>query len=196
MLHSRHCPIGECLVPLAEVSYRGRHLRVRRRLLVRIKLTNKIANASKVRAEGLHFGTKSETAVIPKSAEKAKSDFVSDSLHYFQYLINEVLKQTGLSTDIIKGLPAFDPIVIFKRPMEAALRHFDLLYRTFCLRSWVSKYNESTCWDQYTQLLDNFRIYYVSNFGVTSTSRDLIEFLMGLDFLQDREHLLYLFTLC
>ena len=163
--------------------------------LLRIKLTNKVVNASKARAEGLHFGKKSERAAIPKTAEKAKTDFVSDSLQFFQYLINEVLKQTGLSTDIIKRLAAFDPFIMFKRPMKVALRHFDLLYRTFCLRSWVSKDNESTCPDKQTQLLDHFRIWYGSNCDVTSTSRHLIEFLMGLDFLQDREHLLYLFTL-
>ena len=85
---------------------------------------------------------------------------------------------------------------MFKRPNEVALRHFDLLYRTFCLRFWVSKDNESTCRDQYTQLLHDLRICNGPKFDVTSTSRDLIELLMGLDFLQGREHLLYLFKLC
>ena len=85
---------------------------------------------------------------------------------------------------------------MLKRPMDVALRHFDLLYRTFCLRSWVSKDNESTCRDQYTQLLYCLRICYGSFFGVSSNSPDLIEFMMGLDFLQDKEHLLYLFKLC
>ena len=91
---------------------------------------------------------------------------------------------------------AFDTFIMFKRPMEVALRHFDLLYSTFCLRSWVSKVNEPACRDQYTQLLDHLRICYGLNFDVTSTSHDLIEFLLGLDFLQERDQLLYLFKLC
>ena len=92
--------------------------------LLRINLTNKVAKASKARAEGLHFGKKSESADILKTAEKVKTDFVSDSLHFFQYLINEVLKQTGLSTDIIKRLAIFDLFIMFKRPWKY---HFDIL---------------------------------------------------------------------
>ena len=124
------------------------------------------------------------------------AEFVNDNLLYLHYLINEVLQQTGLSTDIIEGLAAFDSFIMFKWPMEVALGHFDLLYRTFCLRSWVSKNNESVCRDQYTQLLDDLRICYGPNSDMTSTSQDLIEFLLELNFLQDRDHLLYLIKLC
>ena len=80
--------------------------------------------------------------------------------------------------------------------MDVALRYFDLLYNTFCLRSWVTKANESTFRDQYTQLLDHLRVCYGPNFDVISFAQDLIEFLLGLDFFEDREHLLYLFKLC
>ena len=194
MLHSRHCHFGKCL--LLKFHTGDATFMSDEDTLLRIKLTNKAANASKARAEGLHFGKKSARAAILKTAEKTKADFVSDSLHYFQYLIDEVLKQSGLSTDIIKRLAAFDHFVMFKRYMEVALRHFDQLYRPFCLHSWVSNENESTCRDQYTPLLDHLRICFGPNFDVTSTFRDLIEFLMGLDFLQDREHLLYLFKQC
>ena len=89
-----------------------------------------------------------------------KTGFIDGALHFIQYLINSVLRQTGLSSDIIKGLAAFDPFIMFKRPTEVALRHFDLLYSIFCLRSWVTKANESACRDQYTDLLDHLRICY------------------------------------
>ena len=79
--------------------------------------------------------------------------------------------------------------------MDVALRHFDMLYSIFALRSWVDDSNESLCRDQYIQLLDHLRTAYGSNFVITSVSADLIEFLMGLEFLHERSDLLYLFKL-
>ena len=70
--------------------------------------------------------------------------------------------------------------------MDVALRHFDILYNTFSLRSWVTSENESLYWDQNMQLLDHFRTAYGPNFEITNVSRDLIEILLGLEFLQDR----------
>ena len=164
--------------------------------LLRLKLTNRVTTSSKARAEGLHFGRKSERAVIQKTATTVKAGFINDALRYIQYLINSVLRQTGLSSDIIKDLAAFDPFIMFKRPTEVALRHFDLLYSTFCLRSWVTEPNESAGRDQYTELLDYLRIYYGPDFDLSNSSSDLIDFLLGLEFLQSRDHLLYLFKLC
>ena len=80
--------------------------------LLRLKLINKVTTSSKARAEGLHFGKKSERAAIQKTATTVKTGFVNDALHYIQYLINSVLCQTGLSSDIIKGLATFDPYII------------------------------------------------------------------------------------
>ena len=143
------------------------------KFLLRLKLSNKVAASSKAKAEGLHFGKKSDRATIQKTTSTVKAELVDGALHYIQYLINEVLRQTGLSTDIIKRLAAFDPFIKFKEPMEVALRHFDLLYSSFCLRSWVTKANESICRDQYTQLLDHLRVCYGPDFDVTSTSQNL-----------------------
>ena len=164
--------------------------------LLRLKLTNKETTSSKARAEGLHFGKKSERAAIQKTATTVKTGFVNGALHYIQYLINSVLCQTGLSSDIIKCLATFDPYILFNRPTEVTLRHFDLLYSTFCLRSWVAEANESACRDQYTELLDHLRISYGSDYDLSISSSDLIDFLLNLEFLRTRGHLLYLFKLC
>ena len=85
---------------------------------------------------------------------------------------------------------------MFKRPKDVALKHFDMLYSTFALRSWVPNANESLCRDQYMQLLDYLLTFYGSNFDLISTSSDLSEFLVGLEFPQDRAYLLHLFKLC
>ena len=163
--------------------------------LIRLKMTNKVSTASKARAEGLHFGKKTERAAILASAETAKADFIKDSQQYVQFLINGVHQRIGLSTNLVKGLAAFDPFILLKRPMDVALHHFDVLYSTFAHRSWVDDSNESQCRDQYIQLLDHLRTAYGPNFDITSVAADLIEFLMGLVFLHERSHLLYLFKM-
>ena len=111
-------------------------------------------------------------------------------------LSTKSLRQTGLTTKIVKGMATFDLFILFKRPMNVALRHFDNLYSTFSLRSWIPSANESLCRDQYMQLLDHLRTAYGPSFDITSVSADLIDFLSELEFLRDRSCLFYLFKLC
>ena len=47
------------------------------------------------------------------------------------------LAQSGLSSNIVEGLAAFDPHILFNRPIDVRLRHFDLLYSNFRLQTWV-----------------------------------------------------------
>ena len=163
--------------------------------LVRLKMTNKVAAASNLKAAGLHFNKKSSKAVIDKTADSAKSDFITSAKKYIEHLLRAVLQHTGLSSDIVKGLAAFDPYIMMKRPTEVALRHFGILYSTFQLRSWVTGPTEAACRDEYLALLDYVRTYHYSNPSLTNEKVDLIEFLMGLDFLQTHGHVCYLFKL-
>ena len=101
--------------------------------LIRHRLTNRIATASKQSAEVTQLNKKSEKAA--KTAAETTSSFVKEALQFIQYLVKQVLSQAGLSSEVIKGLAAFDPFVLFKRPSEVGLRHFDVLYSTFQLRS-------------------------------------------------------------
>ena len=164
--------------------------------LIRHKLTSRINTASKQKAEGVHSGTGATQSVIQMTADAVKADFVTSVLHYIGYLLDVTLRQSDLNSDIVKGLAAFDPFILFRRPTEVALRHFDALYTTFHLRSWVVTADESSYRSEYLELLDYLRTTYSPNFDFTETSPDLIEFLMCLDFLQDRPRLLYLFKLC
>ena len=164
--------------------------------LVRLKMTNKVASASNLKAAGLHFNKKSSKAAIDKTADAAKTDFVTSAKKYIEFLLGAVLQHTGLSSDLIKGLAAFDPYIMMKRPTDVALRHFSVLYTTFQLRSWVTGLNEAACRDEYLALLDYLRTYHSSDPSFTDEPIDLIEFLMGLDFLQTHEHIRYLFKLC
>ena len=165
-------------------------------LLTRLKMTNKVSKASKQKAEGIHSGKRVEKNVIAKTAGTVKEEFVRDGQSYLQFLVSQVLRHAGLSSNLVKGLAAFDPFVMFKRPVDVALRHFDMLYNTFLLRSWVTVTNESACRDEYLGLLDHLRSTYSSSFEITDSSRGLIEFLINLDFVQTHQHLLHLFKLC
>ena len=72
--------------------------------LIRLRLVNKVATASKQNAEVVHLNKKSEKAAIDKTAEEAISSFAEELLLFIQYLLKEVLNQTGLRSEIVKGL--------------------------------------------------------------------------------------------
>ena len=165
-------------------------------LRVQVRMMNKMASASKRKAEGVHSGKRTELALIQKTADTIKSEFIQDGQPYIQFVISEALRQTELSSNIVKGLAAIDPSTMLKGPTEVALRRFDVLFSTFQRRSWVSPANKSACRDYYVELLDYLRSIYSANFDVTEAAEDFINFLMSLEFLQTKEHLLYLFLLC
>ena len=66
-------------------------------------MMNKVLAANKAKAEGLHFGKNSERAAIQAKTETVRADFMKDSHHYMQILINGILQRTGLSTNLGKG---------------------------------------------------------------------------------------------
>ena len=133
----------------------------------RLQMTNKVSKACKLKTEGIHSGKKAVESLVQKTALTIMNDFVRDGQAYLQYLISEVLRQAGLGSNIVKGLAAFDHFIMFKRPTEVALRHFDLLYSTFLLHSWVTAANESTCRDEYVGLLDYLHVNYALDFVMT-----------------------------
>ena len=103
--------------------------------LIRQKLTVRVNTASKQKAKGIHSGTDASQSVIQRTAETVTTNFVTSAFQYIGYLLDASLRQSGLNSDISKGLAAFDPFILHKRPTEVALRHFETLYTTFLLRS-------------------------------------------------------------
>ena len=164
--------------------------------LTQLKMTNKVAKASKQKAEGIHSGKRVEKNIIMKTAGTGKADFVRYGQSYLQFLVKEVLGRTGLSSNLVKGLAAFDPFVMFKRPTDVSLRHFDILCNTFPIRSWVTSSIESACRDEYMGLLDHLHASNPSSFEITDSSKNLIDFLINLDFKQFHQHSFPLFKLC
>ena len=164
--------------------------------LIRRKLTNGVNIAGKQKARGINSGTGASHALIQKKTETEKADFVTCALHYLGYLLDELLRQSGLHSDIVKRLAAFDPLILFTRPTEVVLRHFEALFTAFLLRTWVTNADDPAYRYEYLELWDHLRTTYPPDFILEESSRDLIDFLMGLDFVQPRARLLYLFKLC
>ena len=163
--------------------------------LIRLEMANKVTAASNLKAAGLHFNKKSSKTAIDKTAEAAKTDFITSAKRFIEFLLGVVLQHTGLSSDIVKGLAAFDPYIILKRPTEVALCHFGILYSTFQLRPWVSAPNEVSCRDEYLALLDYLRTNHSSDFSLSGGPPDLVELFKWLKFFQSHEHICYLFNL-
>ena len=164
--------------------------------LIRQKLTSNVNTASQQKAGVIHSGTDASLSVVQETAETVKTNFVTSAFQYIGFLLDATFRQSGLNSDVVKGLAAFDPFILHKRPTEVALRHFETLYTTFLLRSWVSSADESVYQTEYLELLDYLRSTYPANFDITETSQELIGFLMSLEFLHERPRLLYLFKLC
>ena len=76
--------------------------------LTQLRFSNKVTNACKQKAEGLHSGKKSELAAIQKTAKQFQEGITTDALKYIGFLLDGLHGQVGLNTHIIKGLAAFD----------------------------------------------------------------------------------------
>ena len=160
-------------VLLALKTSEGKYMSVDE-FLIRQKLTLKVNTASKQKTEGIHSGIDASPSVIQKAADAVKTNFVTSAFQYIGYLLDTTLRQSGLNSDIVKGLAAFDLFILHKRPTEVALRHFETLYTTFLLRSWVSSADESVYRTEYLELLDYLRGTYPSDFDFTETSQALL----------------------
>ena len=72
-----------------------------------------------------------------------ENEFVQEALSFIKHMIEGVLRQVCLNSHLVQGLAAFNPYFLFSRPIDAALRDFEMLYNTFLLRSWVMDADES-----------------------------------------------------
>ena len=67
-------------------------------------MTNKVAKASKQKAEGIHSGKQVEKNVIIKTAGTVKEEIVRDGQSYLQFLVSEVLRRTGFELQPSQGI--------------------------------------------------------------------------------------------
>ena len=146
------------------LSYLGSNYVGTDEFLIRQKPASKVNTASKQKAEGIHSGTGAVHSTFQKTTKTVKSDFTTSSLQYLGYLFDELQRQSGLNSDIVKGLAGFDALILFKRPTEVALRHFEALYTTFLLRLWLTSDDEPSYRFEYLKLLDYLRSTYPSDF--------------------------------
>ena len=151
--------------------------------LDRLKLTSKVETVRKFKAEKIHVEKSSDKDVIQKTIGKVKTGFSSDAPNYMSILLGGMLQKIELTSDLVKKLAAFDSFN-FRRPLEIALLHFDFLYSTFQLHSWMTSTYEAARSDQYLKLLDFPKTTFSAEFEITNVSQDLTEFFKDLEFLQ------------
>ena len=163
--------------------------------LHRLKLTSRVSSACKLKAERVHFGKQADKAVIAKTADDLKEEFADKAKKYVRFFLEGFLNQSGVASDIVKGLACFDPYVLFKTPHEFSTSCFEQLYTSFRLRRWVLSSNASLCREQYLELIDYLRNLYPSTVDPVAAVPDLIDFMVNLTFLQNRPNLLHLFRL-
>ena len=164
--------------------------------LHRLKLGSRVGSACKLKAERVHFGKQADKAVIAKTADDLKEEFADKAKKYIRFFLEGFLKQSGIASDIVKGLACFDLYVLFKAPVEFSTACFEQLYTSFRLRRWVLSSNASLCREQYNELVDHLRSSFPPSVDLTVAIPDLIDFMLTLPFLQNRPNLLHLFRLC
>ena len=163
--------------------------------LHRLKLSARVTAACKLKAERAHFGKQTDKAVIAKTADDLKEDFAVKAKNYIRFFLGEFLKQSGISSDIVKGLACFDPYVLFKSTEEFSTKCFEQLYTSFRLRRWVLSSNASLCREQYLELLDHLRNLFPAPVDPVVAIPDVVDFLLNLVYLQNRANLYHLFQL-
>ena len=75
-------------------------------LLMRRELTSKVATASKIKAEGLFIGKKSDKATLQKMINTIETDFITDGLNLISYLLDGICPKSDVNSDLVGGLAA------------------------------------------------------------------------------------------
>ena len=73
-------------------------------------------------------------AVLEDVVSKVEVLFVKEARQYLSYLCTAVQSHVSGTSDNVKGLAFFDPLVLFVLPLSQASTSFGYLYRSFSLR--------------------------------------------------------------
>ena len=164
-------------------------------VLEKMKLTSKVEAGCKLKAEQTLIGKHVEKSALLKQSDAYKAAFGVDTRNFLLHVLNQMLKISFETAEIVKGLACFDSEVLFHKSQDFAVGCFDKLYETFLLRKWVFKPNEQACREEYHDLLDHLRTYGSGSASGLSAIPDIVAFLSTMPLMQDRPHLLHIFKL-
>ena len=163
--------------------------------LSRMKIGAKFDHACKVKADREKHDKKYQGEPIEAVIKAVKEEFGRLARSYLVYLLSETQGLKGLTTNIIRGLCAFDLNTLLVEPLELGKYCIGQLFSSFRLRDYYSPTEESQCLDEYITFVDDLRQRYTSMSQPTFFIFDTIDFLSGQETLQSRPLLYKLFRL-
>ena len=125
--------------------------------IARSKLDQRLNTACKIKAEKELSDKKINRANLPKLVKESKEEFGRLGRSYVAYLFHAVQSNLQLTSDIVKGMGAFDLDIMFRSPLSQALYCFKQLFRSFQLRGYYQADDESICTEEYLSFLDELR---------------------------------------
>ena len=164
--------------------------------IARSKLDQRLNTACKIKAEKELSDKKINRANLPKLVKESKEEFGRLGRSYVAYLFHAVQSNLQLTSDIVKGMGAFDLDIMFRSPLSQALYCFKQLFRSFQLRGYYQADDESICTEEYLSFLDELRKEFPDLDQPRIIITDAVSFISGHVTLQSRPHLARIFRLC
>ena len=164
--------------------------------IVRSKLERRLNTACKIKAEKELSDKKASRANLPKLVKANKEEFGRLGRSYVAYLFQAAQSNLQLTSDIVKGMGAFDLDVIFRSPLSQALYCFKQLFRSFHSRGYCQADDESIYTEEYLSFLDELRKEFPDLDQPRVIIIDAVSFISGHVTLLTRPHLARIFRLC
>ena len=163
--------------------------------LERLKFGSKFNHACKVRADRAKHDKKYEGVSVKEVVPAMKEEFARSARSYLVYLFRETQGLKGLTSDIIKGLGAFDLSTLLIDPPEFGTSCLRQLFVSFRLRGYYEITEETLCYEEYATFMDSLRQRYSGMSQPTLFIPDTVDFLMKQESLQTRPLLYKVFRL-
>ena len=125
--------------------------------IARSKLDQRLNVGCKIKAEKELSDKKGNRSNLPDLMKEAKEEFGRFDRSYVAYFFHAAQSIFQLTSDIVKGLGAFDLDIMFRSPLGQALYCFRQLFRSFQLRGYFQADDESICTEEYLSFVDELR---------------------------------------
>ena len=140
---------------------------------------------------------KSKTDVIASAVMgKMFNPHVNQGRAYIRYVCSELLKHPTFKSVLVVGLACFDYSVLFTFPRGQTMDCYTRLFRSFCVRGWLTKELKNVHMDDYLQFIDDLRFVYSSVLHIGPNIEDMVTFLSLSQELSKREYTSYVFKVC
>ena len=163
--------------------------------LSRSKLSDKLSPTCKLRAEKEMSEKKHEGLNLEAVIAKTKEEFGRSARSYVVFLFKGVQGMRRFTTDIVRGLGAFDLDMMLTDPIDQAAYCFKQLFSSFSLRKMLLADEEPIYSEEYLSFLDELRRDHPGILQPKLLIPDVIDFVRGQSAFKSRLHLIRIFRL-